>query len=343
MIKNKIIPLIENRLISTSLDYLLELLYLSKQNYHQQIPGKEAGTIVFAHHDPDGICCTSLFERFFKDKDSKFFYIGQEHTNLIQHVKPGKKLFVFDLILNENLAKHMMELNQNGIEAEWIDHHRRSLDIPSELLNYLKNNGILIYQNTKSAASLYYNYSRFSDKIAERICLIADRCSGDKSKRTAEVSEDSILLGKLSNLDRSIFDDLRKELAKYGEIKSEKFREEAKVCDLLVAHGKRIMRKNLFYDGENFQVYSVNPLLIMPKRIMSLISSENKKDVYLIEENADETILYGFSRLAKEIFPRLAVELGGTIYWRRHFCRCTFFNKDIKEILEGLEKLYEKS
>jgi len=335
------IPLLKSPSIQAAFNYLLEILHRSERNYYQKIVGEEAKKIIFAHYDGDGICCTALFERFNKNEDSKFFYISQGNRNLITKVKPTEELFIFDLALDENLANYVKKLTQNGIKVKWIDHHAESLSNTSPgLFNQLRNEGILVYEDAKSAARLYYDYSHFNDEIGERICLIADRSHGDKSERTAKVKKDAILLGRISHLDKSILDVARKELAKYGEIRNEKLKEIARVCDLLIAHGKEIVEENLLYDGRNVRVYLQHLPLVKLKRVMLLLSSKHGKDIFLIEDY-EATTVYGFTKMAEKIFPKLAEEFSGESYWKGPFGKWVV-NKNAEEILETLKKLYEK-
>ena len=194
--KETIYPLINNSFLRALLNYLLELYEESKKNYYRGIAGAKAETIVFAHKDADGVCSTALIEKLYKN--AEFFYVSQSKRDLITKVFPEENFVALDLVLDQKLAEHLRNLYEIGIKVKWIDHHRGSLEISEDLLKYLKNNEILIWKDTKSTASLCCEYFNLKDSITKRICLIADRCDGDLSKRTSEVEKDSIVLKKLS-------------------------------------------------------------------------------------------------------------------------------------------------
>jgi len=41
------------------------------------------------------------------------------------------------LVLDEDIAKHILEISEKGVKVVWIDHHRESKKFPKEILEEL--------------------------------------------------------------------------------------------------------------------------------------------------------------------------------------------------------------
>ncbi len=345
--KETIYPLISRPSLNNTLEYFLYFLNQSKKNYLERIKGTEADIIVFTHRDGDGICCGALIQRIYGyAPDFKIFHIGQSKRDLILSVNPRKKLITADIVLNEKLAKHFLELQENGVEVICIDHHTSSLEIPENLLSSLKSENILIWEKLPAATSVVRKYYELEDKISRRICLIGERCDGDISERTFSVKRDARILNKLKILDESVVDRLRNDLSKYGYIKNKKFKKLMAVSDLLVAYSSRIVENSLFYDSKNFQVYYVKGIpLVSPKVITSRIFHQTRKDVYLILENGDSMFIRGISGFnINNILSKIAFKFDGVSHYTPgfHSGGCELHSTpNVKEIVKVLEDLYK--
>ena len=343
--EERVSPLLETPSTKHTLKYTLELMKDSTEAYREEIKGTEADAIVFTHKDGDGICCGALYERYFGENfEKKIFHISQEERYLIKKVRPKSMLVAADLVLNNKLAEHLLNLTKNGTEVKWVDHHKESLNIRKDLLDYLKDR--VLVKSARSTASLVYDYLGLNDEISRRISLIGDRCDGEKSKKSEEVKEDATILSKIANLSEPVVSRARKELARYGSIKSDDLKQKAVVVDLLTAFGEKIMKEKLFYETKDFQVYYIteaDPYLVGLGSIASRIGTENRKDVYTVVERNGVTRVKGRAKFgADKTFSKIAESLGGVSYSRRHIGGCTFKGKvNPERLVDILKELYE--
>ncbi|MGC8812144.1 MAG: hypothetical protein ACP5O8_00975 [Candidatus Aenigmatarchaeota archaeon] len=338
-----VFPLLERPSINYALKYTLELIKDSRKAYRKEIEGSEADTIIFTHHDGDGVCCGALCERYFSgNSDKKIFHISQGDRYLIRKVTPKKMLIAADLVLDNELTEHLSDLTKRGIEVKWVDHHKESLDFCKDLPDYLKDK--VVVKNARSAASLVYDYLGLNDDVSRRIKLIGDRCDGEK-RTNEEVKEDAIILNKLARLSEPVVSRARRELAHHGSIKSDELKQKAAVVDLLTAYGEKIVKERLFYETNDFQVYCLTdaPYLVGIGHIASRIGTENRKDVYTIVERNGVTTVKGKAKFgADRIFPKIAESLGGVSYSCRHIGGCTFNGKvNPKRLVDILKELYD--
>jgi oligoribonuclease NrnB/cAMP/cGMP phosphodiesterase (DHH superfamily) len=89
------------------------------------------------------------------------------------------------LVLDENIAKHILEISEKGVKVVWIDHHGESKKFPKEILEELIKRGIaIIDENSSSCAELVKKYFGVYDEIANKLSEIANEC--DKEKRESK-------------------------------------------------------------------------------------------------------------------------------------------------------------
>jgi oligoribonuclease NrnB/cAMP/cGMP phosphodiesterase (DHH superfamily) len=339
-------PLLERYPTKTLIKSMLEIIRNSRRFYRKLIRSAEEDTIIFVHDDGDGVCCGALCEKYFSETSKRIFHIGQEERYLIPEAKPRQILFAADLVLDNKLTEHILSLAEKGIDVKWVDHHKESLNIRNELLDRLKNNGILIWEDASSAASLVREYLRMDDEISRRISLIADRCDG-KKEQTKEVETDARTITKLVELGEPTISRLRRELARYGEVRSERLKEKTVVTDLLEIYGESLLKEKLLYEDKNFLLYRLtrkDPYLVGIKGVISRIARESGKDVYVILEKKDVTIVKGETKLgAGNVFPTIAEKFGGSSYFRAHVGNCNFNEKlNEKELINLLKDLYKR-
>jgi oligoribonuclease NrnB/cAMP/cGMP phosphodiesterase (DHH superfamily) len=333
--------------LESTLATMIELMMELNKAYREEIRNATAGTIVFTHCDGDGICCGALYERFFGENfDWRIFHISQSERYLIKKVRPKRALHVADLSIDEELAKHILNIAKSGVDVKWIDHHKESINLRKEILDCLLDKKILIYEDTRSAANLVRSYIRLDDEISKRICLIADRCDGERSKGR-EVEEDAIAISKLSYLGNKIASEARKELAQHGSIKSSKLKEKVAVIDLLTAYGKKVLTEKIFYNGKNFQVYYLtheDPHLIGIGSIIAKISNENQKDVYAVIQTDKSTSIKGRVKAgAESVFSKIVEKFGGSKYSRADIGGYKSEKIDLKEFVNLLKNLYAEA
>jgi hypothetical protein len=95
------------------------------------------------------------------------------------------------------------------------------------LLNNLKKDRVLILEDKSSASRLVSEYLNLNDEISKRICEIADACEKLKNKENeteGEIEENAIIINNLVCFGKVVIPQLVNELAKFGEVRSEKLK-----------------------------------------------------------------------------------------------------------------------
>jgi len=334
-------PLLRVEVMNHFLQTFGKLLEVSHYFYYKSIKDVYTRIAIVTHRDGDGICCAALYRRYFgEDPYVKVFYIKQGEKDVIKKIK-SEKLYITDIKLDENLGKYVLRLKKSGVEVRWIDHHTSSM--PKDILYRLINEGILIYdKDATSAARLVRKDLGLNDEISERICKIADACDGGNPKG---VEVDEKIVSNLTYLDQLVLTKLVKELAKYGKVRDRELKEKSLVVDLLIVYGKKLLKEKCsYYEDENIQVYLLkarDTYLVGIGKIMSKISNESKKDVYLVIEGKNTTIKGKLGTNADVTFSKIAENFGGSFYSHGKVGTCILKEINMNEFIKFLKELYK--
>lgn len=350
-LSNKV--LLDNPQIRRLILYFLNRLDEERKLYFRSIPGTEAEVIVFHHDDIDGLASGALIQRKLEEegREFKIFHIPQHERNLIATVKPKKALICSDLALNSELARHLIQLSQEGIEIKFFDHHPYALE--KSLLSTLNEKEILVCDATApSTTTLVFEYFGFNDEKARRLKELAEICDSPRAKGYTKVMEEQMRnIGLLLSLGDDEISRTREELARCGELRSKELLEKAEVARLLTAFTMKELENNMVYDSKHFQVYYVDrdilPLRAI-KRAASQLHQKVKKDVYINIKREGTFRFSGKSRSLRlaEVFDEILPEIGAIESYGRGNMGGIIFEADeqkFRKVIEHLEEAYRRA
>ena len=317
-------------------DILKFSLYKSFKFYLNSFLNSNVESIVISHLDGDGICSSAIFEIYSKKLNRKFsfFYIPQNLRHLIKKIR-AKEIYVFDLVLDEDVAKHILEISEKGVKVVWIDHHGESKKIPKEILEELIKRGIaVIDENSSSCAELVKKYFGVYDKIANELSEIANEC--DKEIRE---SREAKIVCSLSHI--FIFaDELREELVKHGKVESSELRDKYFSLNLLKLYELEKLKRNIIYENKDFIILFSDEIITTLSPILKRLFDERKKDVYVIIKRKTVRVV-GMTKYRENIFNCLK-ENFGRIRYKGDKVNLEMNEIDIKNFIKTLNEVYAK-
>ncbi len=348
--------LLENPQINRTIRYTLELMRRQDETYFKNIEGAEADLIVFHHDDIDGLICGALLEREFgrEYSNTKIFYIPQKRRDLILKVKPRAKLISADLTLSEGLAKHLLELKEKGVDVKFFDHHPDSLKVGKSLLSILEEEGVFIWKDAPSATSVVCDYLGLNDEFSFKLREIADVCDSPsfRNKKPLDLvtRREISTLDNLLILDNQTISKARREVAKFGKVRSKELMEKAELARMLTAFTSRVMEKRKAVDTKYFQIYHLKGgdlLLRGIRKAARLIAVKEGKDVYVNLEENGYFKLIGRSKVIEvsNVFSRAAQEINAEENYGRGGVGGIIFEaskKKLNKVIKLLEEAYER-
>jgi oligoribonuclease NrnB/cAMP/cGMP phosphodiesterase (DHH superfamily) len=304
--------------------------------YINSFLNRKLESIVISHLDGDGICSSAIFKIYSEKLNKKisFFYIPQNLKYLIRKIR-AKEIYVFDLVLDEDIAKYILEISNKGVKVVWIDHHKESKEISKEILEKLIKRGIvLIDENSTSCAELVKKYFEVDSEIANKLIEVASEC--DKEERE---SRDARVICSLSHF--YVFaDELREELAKHGKVESNELREKYSSINFLKIYELEKLKKNRIYENKDFIVLFSNEVVITLPPILKELFNKEKKDVYVIIKRKTTRII-GMTKYGENIFNYLKERFNG-IRYKGNKVSLEMNEIDIKEFIRTLNEAYTR-